>query len=87
MAKYIYSELKTRDGERVYEHKSLHTFDNDNITHEEVDEFLDDYVSEFWGESDGKEDYYYWFFGEIVSWVYNWNFISEKEYKVLKKFL
>lgn len=85
--RYVFRILKTRDGEREYYHKGLHRFDEE-VTKEQAEEFLEDYTQNFWwGEEGEKEDYYYWFFGEIVTWLYNWKFVTEEEFNVLSKFI
>lgn len=85
--KYIYRELHTRDGEREYYHKGLEVFPEEK-TVEEVEKYLDEFCSEFWGETDGEErSGEYWFFGEIITRVNGWEFITEEEYNVLKKFM
>lgn len=85
--KIIYRELRTRDGERQYDHKGLHRFDEEQ-TVEQVDKFLDDYCSDFWGENTGMEgEGQYWFFGEIITQVYTWRFITEEQYEVLRDFM
>ena len=85
--KYIYRELHTRDGEREYEHKGLEVFQEEK-TAEEVEKYLDDYCSDFWGENTGEERTgQYWFFGEIITRVNGWEFITEEEYNILRKFM
>ena len=85
--KYIYRTLETRDGEREYTHKSVHQFSNP-VTHEEVNEFLEELVQTFWGENSGKEsDGAYWFFGEIITSIGDWEFITEEEFNILKRFI
>lgn len=86
--KYIYRTLETRDGEREYTHKSIHQFD-EPLSENEVNEFLEDLVQTFWGENNtGKEsEGAYWFFGEIITSIGVWEFITEEEFNVLKRFI
>lgn len=85
--KFIYRELRTQDGYRRYEHKGLHRFEEEKTT-EEVSKFLDEYCRDFWGEPSGEErPGEYWFFGEIITSVGNWRFITEEQYNVLIDFM
>jgi hypothetical protein len=84
---FIYRVFETRDGEREYSHKSVHDFQEEKTT-EEVNKFLDEECSTFWGENTGEErPGEYWFFNEIITRVYTWEFITEEEYNVLRKYI
>ena len=84
MAKFIYREFKTRDGEREYYHKAVHPLDNDD----NPEDFLNELIANFWGHEATVDDMgNLWFFGEIITSVYNWYYIDEDDYDVLKKFL
>lgn len=84
MSQYIYRILETIeiDGERTYVHIAVHKLDDDV----NPEEFLQDLVEEFWGESE-TIDGDVWFFGEIITRVYSWSFITKKEFNVLNKFI
>jgi hypothetical protein len=86
MAKFIFRNLETTDGERTYNHYGIHAF-GDSTTHEEIEEFMEELLATFWGDSGRKEDEYYWFFGEIMTKIFNWYYIDEDDYNVLAKFI
>lgn len=82
MAKYIYRELETREGERTYQHKGVEVLEDDT----NVEEYLNDMVLNFWGEGDIIDDEV-WFFGEIIVSLNDWQEISKEEYDILNKYI
>ena len=81
---YIYRELKTREGEREYYHKGVHELPEGT----DPNEFVEEYLKNFWGlEGEEEDGGYYFFGGEIHTSVYNVTVISKEEYDVLNKFI
>jgi hypothetical protein len=83
MSKYIYREFNTRDGEREYTHNAVHRLDDDD----DVNEFLENLVVDFWGKGEKDEQGNNWFWGEIITNIGKWDYITKKEYKTLNKFI
>lgn len=84
MKKYILRVLVTTDGERTYYHKGVHVLDAE----QDEKEFVEDYAKEFWGDNcNTDENGDNWFFGEIITNVYEVTVITKEEYDVLNKFL
>lgn len=81
--KYIFLQLKTRDGEREYYHLSVHAVDN-AVT---LDDFAEDYLKDFWGEGEKDGDGYYFHGGEIYTEVSRVEEIGTLEYQNLKEYL
>ena len=90
--KYFFLHLQTRDGEREYDHKSVHTTEHmgvppDLSDDDALNKWANEYCADFWGESDDNDEYGYWFFGEIITSMQSVRFITKKEYDVLREFL
>jgi hypothetical protein len=87
---YVFRVLKTRDGEREYYHKGLHDL-GEVQTKEQVDEFLDEFTKNFWFGDEGEKDETsgdgYWFFWEIITSLYDWKFVTEEEFNILKQYI
>jgi len=82
--KYIYRELKTRDGEREYYHKGVHEIGADVTPLD----FVNNLAANFWEEDMEEEDGgYYHISGEVFVQAYKAEEISKAEYENLKKFL
>lgn len=82
--KFIFRTLETRDGEREYQHKSVHRLEDDV----DPDEFLAEYLRDFWGDNAVVDDMgNHWFFGEIITKIYDWKYINEETYNVLKNYV
>jgi hypothetical protein len=78
---YIY-DIHERNGEYEYNHKHPVQLDAD----QNPDEWLEEYTSEFYGEGD-KEDDYYWFNGELICTPYGMTEISKDEFNVVKRYM
>lgn len=85
-SKYIFLHLQTREGEREYDHKSVHILPY-NINEEE---WSDDYCRTFWMGAPGEmnDDGYYEFDnGCIWTQIVEWRKISKSHYNILKNYL
>jgi hypothetical protein len=84
--KYIFIELKERNGEYEYRHKIIHELLDNKLKTAKL--FVKNYLKEFYGGKPMKEDDGYYFHGgEVFVRIYTWNFISQEEYNTLRKFL
>ena len=83
---YLFLQLEERNGEYEYRHHSVHELDDNKKS--SAEKFVKKYLKEFYGgESDKEDDGYYFYNGEIFVRINSWDFISEIEYNVLKRYL
>ncbi len=77
--KYLFIELSVRDGERVHDHRVLHTTRAENI------EFAAQrYVSTYWGWGE-REHNHWWFHDEIICELKKVVELTKKDYIKLNK--
>jgi len=79
--KYLFITLKVQDGEHEHTHRVLTTCDDK----ENALKAADDYVSDYWGESDKQDDWYYFQGGTIAAKVQDVEVLTEYEYKLMSK--
>ena len=85
-ANHILLLLQERNGEYEYLHRSVHEIpDGREGT---AEKFSKNYAKNFYGGKANKEDGGYYFYGgEIHVRVNFWQFITEEDYCVFKKYL
>jgi len=76
--KYLFIELKVRDGERVYTLRVLHTTCAKNINF-----VAERYASSFFSGKSTREDDFWWFNYEVTARVQFVTELTEKEYKIM----
>ena len=84
--KYIFLHLETLDGEREYDHKSVHqlSYKEDTI------KWADNYCSDFWMGQPGEKNeygYYEFYAGSLATRVVEVRNISKEHYKILKNYI
>lgn len=87
MSTYIYLYLETQDGERRYDHKSVHVIEDNEMT---LDEWADDYCHDFWAGPTGEKNDMGWYefdAGCIWTRVSEVKEITVEHYNVLKSYL
>lgn len=87
-SKFIHLTLQERNGEKEYTHKIVSQSPKP-LTDKQAEKWADKYASDFWGEDGEKNDSGWWEFdfGGIWVRVREVKFITEKEYKVLDKYM
>lgn len=81
---YVFLKLETRDGEREYNHLSVHELPKGT----DITAWANDYLKDFWGEGERLADDEYEFHGgEIITSVYSVQEITKSEYTTLNKYL
>lgn len=85
-SKYIMLNLRERNGEYEYTHKSVHSLkDGRKLT---AERFAKNYAKEFYGGNADYDDGGYFFNdGEVYVRINSWKFISEEHFNVLINYL
>lgn len=84
--KYLLLRLEERNGEYEYIHRSVHILPDSKT--ETVNRIVDNYTKNLYGGNADPEDKGFYFQGgEVFVKVDSWEFISEEEFGVLKKYL
>ncbi len=86
-SKYIFITLEERNGEYEYIHKFITEIkDKRKATANKVAE---DYARNFYDITRRikADDGYYFYGGEVFVRLYSWDFLSEEEYKVFRKYM
>lgn len=83
--KYIFIELKEKNGEYEYKHKSIHAL----LDYKKINaaKFVKNYLKDFYsGKIDSEDGGYYFHGGEVFVSISSWRFISKEQYEVLNQF-
>ncbi|MBK8981328.1 MAG: hypothetical protein IPM38_03145 [Ignavibacteria bacterium] len=85
-SKYLLLRLEERNGEYEYIHRSVHALaDGEAAT---VNRLVNNYTKNFYGgKADPEDNGFYFQGGEVFVRVSSWEFVSEEEFGVLKKYL
>jgi hypothetical protein len=79
--KHLFIHLKVQDGERVHDHKVLHTTNAENLAFA-----AERYVASYWGYGEHDGDWW-WFNGEIAATLETYSELTEQEFEILNRFL
>lgn len=78
--------LEERNGEYEYLHRSVHILPDSRST--TANRFARNYAKEFYGDKSKPDNGGYYFHGgEVFVGVNSWQFINEKDYNTLRKYL
>lgn len=77
--KYLYIDLLVIDGGREHNHRLV-----TQTSEEDIDKFVEEYASSYWGESWEEDGVYFAHGGEIAIAVFKHKEIDEELYHTLK---
>ena len=84
MKKYIVLNLKIQNGEYEYSSKTIHEIPEEV----NIDEFTEEYASEFYSKFSHEDSGTYYFNGgEVAVRVRGYSVITKQEYKILLKYI
>ena len=75
--KYLFIEIEIYEGDRVHNHRVLHTTNGNNIMFA-----ANRYVSTYWGYGD-RDGEYWWFHGEIIGKLVKVKELTKDQFDVL----